>query len=129
MQAVAWGCGPTDLLLICVHFVFSSHQLMTTTMKTHRSLIRSTVLALCASGLIAPKVSATPAEPLDQQPIIIAAADCYAIGQQVAAQNGGTLAKANSSSQGGQSVCVIVVLVPGKDGERPRRSEFVVPQN
>lgn len=99
-------------------------------MKTHRSLIRSTVLALCATGLIAPKVSATPAtEPLDQQPIIVAAADCYAIGQQVAAQNGGTLAKANSSSQGGQAVCVIVVLVPGKDGERPRRSEFVVPQN
>ena len=47
--------------------------------------------------------------------------DCYAIGEQIAAQNGGTLAKASPSSQGGQPVCVIVILVPGKDGERPRR--------
>jgi hypothetical protein len=55
------------------------------------------------------------------------AADCYSIGQQVAAQEGGTLAKASASSQGGQSVCVIVVLVPGKNGQRPRRVEVVVP--
>lgn len=55
------------------------------------------------------------------------AADCYSIGQQIAAEQGGTLAKASASSQGGQSVCVIVVLVPGKDGQRPRRVEVVVP--
>lgn len=97
-------------------------------MKMHRSIIQSTMLALCACGLIAPHASAA-AELDGQQPLVVAAADCYAIGQQVAAQNGGTLAKANTSSQGGQPVCVIVVLVPGKDGERPRRSEFVVPQN
>ena len=30
-------------------------------------------------------------------------------------------------TRGGQQVCVIVVLVPGKDGQRPRRSEIVVP--
>ncbi|MBA3447023.1 MAG: hypothetical protein H0T56_05360, partial [Pseudaminobacter sp.] len=54
---------------------------------------------------------------------------CYAIGQQIAAERGGTLAKASSSTQGGQPVCVIVVLVPGKDGKRPRRAEIVVPQN
>ncbi|MBX3597063.1 MAG: hypothetical protein KF874_05760 [Rhizobiaceae bacterium] len=58
---------------------------------------------------------------------VVAQADCYAIGQKVAAQNGGTLAKATPSNQGGQQVCVIVVLVPGKDGQRPRRAEFVVP--
>jgi hypothetical protein len=56
------------------------------------------------------------------------ASDCYAVGQQVAAQKGGTLAKASQSTRGGQAVCVIVVLVPGKDGERPRRAEVVVPQ-
>lgn len=55
--------------------------------------------------------------------------DCYAVGEQIAAQNGGTLAKASPSSQGGQPVCVIVILVPGKDGERPRRVQMVVPQN
>ena len=58
-----------------------------------------------------------------------AAADCYAIGQQVAAQNGGQLANVREANQGGQPVCVIVVLVPGKDGGRPRRQEFVVPAN
>ncbi|MGO4837274.1 hypothetical protein AB4144_34000 [Rhizobiaceae sp. 2RAB30] len=61
--------------------------------------------------------------------ISLVAADCYAIGQQVAAENGGTLAKASPSTQGGQAVCRIVVLLPAKAGERPRRAEFVVPQN
>lgn len=77
---------------------------------------------LCAAGLLA----AAPALAQDK-PILLAAGDCYGIGQQIAAENGGTLAKASQSTQGGQSVCVIVVLVPGKDGQRPRRQEFVVP--
>ncbi|MEQ1942282.1 hypothetical protein ABMA32_07645 [Mesorhizobium sp. VNQ89] len=55
------------------------------------------------------------------------AADCYAIGQQIAAQNGGQLANVSQTEQGGQAACVIVVLIPGKDGGRPRREEFVVP--
>jgi hypothetical protein len=79
-----------------------------------RSFVRLLVPALCAAGLFA-----SPA----------AAADCYAIGQQVAAQNGGTLARATPATQGGQPVCRIVVLLPAKQGERPRRAEFVVPQN
>ncbi len=58
----------------------------------------------------------------------VAQSDCYSIGQQVAAENGGTLAKASQAEQGGQAVCVIVVLVPGKNGQRPRRTEIVVPQ-
>ena len=62
-------------------------------------------------------------------PTVVAQGDCYAIGQQVAAQNGGTLARASQSDQGGRPVCVVVVLVPGKDGKRPRRVEFVVPAN
>lgn len=66
--------------------------------------------------------------PQAANPVMPVAADCYAVGQQVAAQKGGTLAKASQSTRGGQAVCVIVVLVPGKDGERPRRAEIVVPQ-
>ncbi len=96
-------------------------------MKTLRSIRRSATLALCA----ALTVSQAPAAPLAVQeqaePVIVAQADCYSIGQQVAAQSGGTLARASSSTQGGQPVCVIVVLVPGKDGQRPRRREIVVP--
>ena len=86
-------------------------------MKTLRSHLKTATLALGLTGLLA--LQAAPA----------VAADCYAIGQQVAEQNGGTLAKASQSTRGGQQVCVIVVLVPGKDGERPRRSEVVVPAN
>ena len=55
-----------------------------------------------------------------------AAADCYSIGQQVASDNGGTLAKASATTRDGQTFCVIVVLVPAKEGQRPRRAEFVV---
>lgn len=42
---------------------------------------------------------------------------------------GGTLARATSQTQNGREVCVVVVLIPGKDGERPRRVEVAVPAN
>lgn len=97
-------------------------------MKNLGSHLRTAVLAFAAFGLLAPQVTAMPViQPSVDQPVVLAAGDCYAIGQQVAAQNGGTLAKASSATRGGQQVCVIVVLVPGKDGQRPRRSEIVVP--
>lgn len=98
-------------------------------MNRIRSTLRSFVLALGVGGLTA----ATPASampissPAYPRQVVTVAADCYAIGQEVAAQNGGTLAMASSANRGGQEVCVIVVLVPGKDGERPRRAEMVVP--
>lgn len=57
------------------------------------------------------------------------AADCYSIGERVAAQNGGRLLQANAEQRGGQTVCRIVVAIPGSGGERPRRAEFVVPAN
>lgn len=117
------------MLLICVHFVFSSVRLKATTMKMPLNLSRSLVPAFFALGLLASFPPAASAVESEEQPMVVAAADCYAVGQQVASQNGGTLAKASASTQGGRSVCVIVVLVPGKDGERPRRAEFVVPQN
>lgn len=99
-------------------------------MKTFGSHLRAAALALATAGLLASQATALPvAQPSAEQPVVLAAGDCYAIGQEVAAQNGGTLAKASQSTRGGQQVCVIVVLVPGKDGQRPRRSEIVVPMN
>lgn len=53
--------------------------------------------------------------------------DCRAIGQQIADQNGGTLADAHVENRGGQNVCVGVVLVPARDGERGRQVSFAVP--
>ena len=84
-------------------------------MKTFRALFRVAALGLVSAGL----VGVGPA----------AAADCYGIDQQIAAQNGGQLANVREANQGGQPVCVVVVLVPGKGGGRPRRQEFVVPAN
>jgi len=68
------------------------------------------------------------AQSASSQPRIIrVAGDCAAIGQQVAAQQGGTLTKATAAVQNGAPVCIVVVLVPGRDGERPRRVEVAVP--
>jgi len=68
-------------------------------------------------------------EPALEDPMLLAqgSPDCYAIGQQIAAQQGGTLASASAESRGGTVVCRIVILVPARDGERPRRVEVTVP--
>jgi hypothetical protein len=55
------------------------------------------------------------------------AEDCYAIGMRLAADNGGQLARATPAIRDGKQVCRIVILVPGRDGSRPRRAEYVVP--
>jgi hypothetical protein len=69
---------------------------------------------------------AVPGAPPAQ--VLRVAGDCRAIGQQIAAQEGGMLAEATPVSQGGQMACHIVVVVPPKDGERGRRIERIVPQ-
>ncbi|MFZ1773468.1 MAG: hypothetical protein WAT78_05870 [Rhizobiaceae bacterium] len=56
------------------------------------------------------------------------AADCHAVGEQVAAENGGRLAKATAEQRDGQPVCVVVVLKPAENGGRPKRTEIIVPQ-
>lgn len=87
---------------------------------------RLTLTGLFAAAAIA--IAAAPAFAGDEAPILLAqGADCYAIGQRVAAEMGGQLAAANAERRGGQTVCRIVVLVPGRNGERPRRAEVVVP--
>jgi hypothetical protein len=54
------------------------------------------------------------------------AADCYALGLELAEKYGGQLARALPAVQDGKQVCRIVILVPGTDGERPRRAEYIV---
>jgi hypothetical protein len=96
-----------------------------------RSSVFATIaaLALCAEAVLGAPVSAMPlVMPRTASTVVPVASNCYAVGQEVAAQKGGTLAKASPATRGGKPVCVIVVLVPGKDGQRPRRAEIVVPQ-
>lgn len=105
-------------------------------MKTLRAptiLILAAASVLTAgSGLTAPR-TVTPAieqaQPEASGAVLLASGDCYAIGAQQAAQRGGQLARATVENRGGRSVCVVVVLMPARDGERPRREEIVVPLN
>jgi hypothetical protein len=75
-------------------------------------------------------VAAAPVSgPLPSENLIVAqAADCYALGEQQAAAQGGTLATASDAVQNGQPVCRVIVLVPGQNGERPKRVEIIVPK-
>lgn len=93
-------------------------------MATFDTITRRLTGAITAIAMAA---SVVPARSSEDGAVLVAQADCYAVGEQVAAQNGGQLAKASPAQQGGQTVCVIVVLVPGKDGQRPRRVQVVVP--
>jgi hypothetical protein len=93
------------------------------------SHMRKLAGAAMAAALAISQVPAAPAYGAEEAEdnMQVAAADCYSIGEQVAAQYGGTLARASASNRGGQTICHIVVLVPGKDGQRPKRIQVDVP--
>jgi len=56
-----------------------------------------------------------------------ASEDCTAIGQVFAAEQGGRLTEATSCyAQCGKGMCVIVVLLPGRNGEKPCRVEIAI---
>jgi len=80
------------------------------------------LLILAAPANALPAVNSTPPERTT-----LVADNCYEVGWRIAAQNRGALAAARAMTRGGQSVCVVVVLIPGKNGQRPRRREIVVP--
>lgn len=101
--------------------------MITSTSRFKSALAGALAAAFAATELVAAPLAA-PVAPLAGPDLVQPVqADCYSIGQQIAAQNGGELARASASNQGGRTVCVIVVLIPGKDGQRPRRQQFVVP--
>lgn len=96
-------------------------------MKQNSALKVFALLAV-SIGLLPVDAGALPmTAPQKSNLIVVAAGDCAAIGEQVAAQQGGQLAKATATTQNGRPMCVVVVLVPGRDGERPRRVEVAVP--
>jgi ABC-type sugar transport system substrate-binding protein len=84
-------------------------------------------LPLAPSAAAAGVVQVAPVVPDTSVPVITVQSSCNAVGQQQAAQNGGTLASVNAENRGGQTWCVGVVIVPAKDGERGRRIPFEVP--
>ena len=56
-------------------------------------------------------------------------ADCVAVGQRIAAEQNGRLARSTPVVQKGREMCVVVVLIDGSNGEKPRRVEVAVPAN
>lgn len=52
--------------------------------------------------------------------------DCYYLGRVVAAKTEGALARATVSQSDGHDACVIVLLIPAQDGQRPRREEVIM---
>lgn len=79
--------------------------------------MKKIIYTLIALGLVNASVSSAMAT------------DCNAIGQKIADEQGGQLSKATSVVQNGSNVCVVVVIVPGRNGEQPRRVEVAVPAN
>lgn len=81
------------------------------------------VVMAALTGLVLPQQPGAA-----EAPLLVQGGDCYAIGEAVAAQNGGTLASANDAQQNGTPVCQVIIVVPAKEGERPKRMEIIVPK-
>lgn len=58
----------------------------------------------------------------------VAQADCSGAAAQAAAESGGQVLSVQSRQQGGRTVCVVTVLVPGEGGGRPRKRTITIPQ-
>ena len=56
----------------------------------------------------------------------VAAADCSGAASRAARQTGGQVLSVSTQSQGGQTVCVVTVLVPGKGNQRPRKQTITI---
>ncbi|MCV0396200.1 MAG: hypothetical protein K5872_04505 [Rhizobiaceae bacterium] len=94
----------------------------------NRLISHMAVVATALALVVATPGEAAPrANPAAPPHFANAQADCYAIGQQVAIERGGTLARATPATRNGEAVCEIVVLLPARDGQHPRRAEYTVP--
>jgi hypothetical protein len=91
--------------------------------------LEAQVNALTIFGLSILMAAAPDADaPTHKNLVLVQAADCYAVGEQQAVQLGGALANASDAVRNGQPVCRVIVVVPGQNGERPKRVEIIVPK-
>ncbi|MGB6119739.1 MAG: hypothetical protein WBF87_16105 [Mesorhizobium sp.] len=95
-----------------------------------KHVIRSITGAfVLASVMIAPGsgFAAAPVAPLAAPSMTVPVqANCNAVAQQLGAQYGGR-AKGTLQDRGGKRVCVVVIVVDGKDGQRGERIQKEVP--
>lgn len=66
------------------------------------------------------------AAPVTEGVVRLAQADCSSAGSKAAAQTGGEVLSVSTRTEGGQTVCVVTVLVPGTDGGRPRKTTVTI---
>lgn len=84
------------------------------------------VLLILALGMSVEAASAEESGAFE--PIVLAQAGCSAAAQQAAAQTGGQVLSVQTAQRGGQTVCIVTVLIPARDGDRPRRTTITIPQ-
>ncbi|WP_244468063.1 hypothetical protein [Nitratireductor soli] len=112
-------------------FISYSAKLGYTGFMFRHHAIRFGSIAALASLMATASISMSSTSAAAGETFVVAqsGADCYSVGSRVAAENGGQLVQATAENRGGQTVCRIVVVIPGGNGERPKRAEFVVPAN
>lgn len=104
--------------------------------KTTRAMLVAALLGLALDAHSpAAAMSWTGAGPEGRQEhhtreraTLVAQGSCSAAASQAAAQSGGQVLSVSVTQQGGRTICVVTVLVPGRDGDRPRRVTVSIPQ-
>ncbi|MET3560159.1 hypothetical protein ABID39_000851 [Bartonella japonica] len=59
----------------------------------------------------------------------VVAAGCVEVGKKIATQENGVLVRLKPVVQDGKNMCMVVIVVPARDGEKLRRVEVFVPNN
>ncbi|MBB3949341.1 hypothetical protein [Aureimonas jatrophae] len=58
----------------------------------------------------------------------VAQGGCSAAAREAAQQSGGQVLSVQTANRGGRTVCVVTVLIPAQDGNRPRRQTITIEQ-
>ncbi|WP_279477838.1 hypothetical protein [Aureimonas sp. SK2] len=100
-----------------------------------RRLVAATLLAIALSATTASALPMRPTEggsvaAWDDPGAVLMAqgGGCSAAAAQASAQSGGQVLSVRATQQGDRTVCVVTVLIPASDGNRPRRQTITIEQ-
>ncbi len=92
----------------------------------NRFLAATIVIAAAAWPALAVAEVGTTGSGFDEPILLAQQADCSAAAAQAAAETGGQVLSVSSRGSGPDAECVVTVLVPGQDGDRPRKQTITV---
>lgn len=99
--------------------------------STSRPLALAALLLTLATAAEALPV-ATRGSEMERHPsqagVLVAQGGCSAAAREAAQQSGGQVLSVQTANQGGRTVCVVTVLIPAQDGNRPRRQTITIEQ-